>query len=103
MPGLPAKYRCSTGKERRITRWEHEHLVEEMQRRINSGGGRMRLRRATVAHPFGTIKAWMGATQFQIRRLKGVRTEMALQILAYDIKRMLLLMGTRGLMAALSG
>ncbi|WP_407667849.1 transposase [Palleronia rufa] len=53
----PLKYRCTTGKERRITRWEHEHLVEEMQRRIGGGGGWMRLRRATVEHPFGTIKA----------------------------------------------
>jgi len=63
----------------------------------------MRLRRATVEHPFGTIKAWMGATHFQMRRLKNVRTGMALLVLAYNIKRMLSMMGTRGLMAALSG
>ncbi|WP_430448715.1 IS1182 family transposase [Rhodophyticola sp.] len=98
----PLKNRCTTGKERRITRWEHEHLVKEMQDRIRGGGGWMRLRRATVEHPFGTIKAWMGATHFQMRRLKNVRTEMALQVLAYNIKRMLSMMGTRGLMAALS-
>lgn len=63
----------------------------------------MRLRRATVEHPFGTIKAWMGATHFLMRPFKNVRTETALLVLAYNIKRMLSMMGTRGLMAALSG
>jgi transposase len=99
----PVKSRCTTGKERRITRWEQEHLVEAMQERISGGTGLMRLRRSTVEHPFGTIKAWMGATHFQMRRLKNVRTEMALQVLAYNFKRMISMIGTRGLMAALSG
>ncbi len=93
--------RCTTGKERRITRWEHEHLVEEMQDRISGREGWRRLRRATVEHPFGTIKAWMGATHFQMRRLKNVRNEMALQVLAYNMKRMISMIGTRALMAAL--
>ena len=61
----------------------------------------MTLRRCTVEHPFGTIKAWMGATHFQMRRLKRVRTEMALQVLAYNIKRMMALVGISGLAAAI--
>ena len=99
----PVKSCCTTGKERRITRWEQEHLVEAMQDRISGGTGLMRLRRSTVEHPFGTIKAWMGATHFQMRRLKNVRTEMALQVLVYNIKRMISMIGTPRLMAALSG
>lgn len=58
----------------------------------------MTLRCCTVEHPFGTIKAWMGGTHFLTRRLKNVRSEMALNILAYNIKRMIALLGVRGLM-----
>ncbi len=61
----------------------------------------MTLRRCTVEHPFGTIKAWMGTTHFLMRRLKNVCTEMALNVLAYNIKRMVALVGVKGLMAAL--
>lgn len=63
----------------------------------------MTLRRSTVEHPFGTIKAWMGSTHFLMRRLKNVRTEMALNVLAYNIKRMVALVGTKGLMVAIPG
>ena len=98
----PLKRTCTTAKERRIARWEHEHLVDQMQARISGADGWMRLRRATVEHPFGTIKAWMGATHFQMRRLKNVRTEMALHVLAYNIKRMLSIIGVPGMMAALA-
>ena len=52
-------------------------------------------------HPFGTIKAWMGATHFRMRRLGHVRTEMAFHVLAYNIKRMISLIGVRGLLAAI--
>ena len=85
----PLQRRCTSGKERRITRWEHEHLVEEMRERLSRDPDPMTLRRCTVEHPFGTIKAWMGATHFQMRRLKNVRTEMALHVLAYNIERMI--------------
>ena len=98
----PVKGRCTTSKQRRITRWEQEHLINEMQERIAGGAGLMRLRRSTVEHPFGTIKAWMGATHFQMRRLRTVRTEMALHVLAYNMKRMLSMFGVRSLMKALS-
>ncbi len=64
------KARCTTGRERRISRWEHEHLVDEMRDRMNRDPALMKLRRSTVEHPFGTIKAWMGATHFRMRTLK---------------------------------
>ncbi len=76
------KARCITIKERRITRWEHEHLVDEMRDRMSRDSALMALRRSTVEHPFGTIKVWMGATHFRMRRLAHVRTEMALHVLA---------------------
>ncbi|NIQ97710.1 MAG: IS1182 family transposase, partial [Desulfuromonadales bacterium] len=97
----PIKARCTTGKERRITRWEHEHLVDEMRDRMSRDPSLMALRRSTVEHPFGTIKAWMGATHFRMRRLKNVRTEMSLHVLAYNIKRMISLVGVRQLLAAI--
>jgi hypothetical protein len=97
----PVKARCTTGKERRITRWEHEHLIDEMRDRMSRDPTLMALRRSTVEHPFGTIKAWMGATHFRMRTLKNVRTEMAFHVLAYKIKRMINLIGVRGLLAAI--
>ena len=97
----PVKARCTTGKERRITRWEHEHLVEAMHDRMSRDPALMGLRRSTVEHPFGTIKTWMGATHFRMRTLKNVRTEMAFHVLAYNLKRMINLIGVRGLLAAI--
>jgi transposase len=73
--------RCTTGRERRITRWAHEHLLDEAQHRLDQDPGAMRRRRETVEHPFGTIKARMGATHFLMKRLRNVRTEMALHVL----------------------
>ncbi len=95
------KDRCTTGKERRITRWEHEHVVEAVERRLDEQPERMRTRRNTVEHPFGTIKAWMGATHFQMRTLKKVGTEMALHVLAYNLKRVMNILGIRPLIAAM--
>ena len=85
----PIKARCTTGKQRRVKRWEHEHLIDEMRDRMSRDPGVMAPRRSTVEHPFGTIKAWMGATHFRMRELKNVRTEMALHVLAYNIKRVI--------------
>jgi len=101
--GCPIKARCTTGKERRITRWAREHLIEAARARLIGPTEPMTVRRGTVEHPFGTIKAWMGATHFLTRRLRNVRTEMALNVLAYNIKRMVALIGIRGLMAAVKG
>jgi hypothetical protein len=94
---------CTTGKERRVSLWEHEHLVEVSNARRGSPAALMSVRRSTVEHPFGTIKAWTGACHFLTRRLQGVCTEMALNVLAYNIKRMFALVGIRGLMAAIPG
>jgi transposase len=92
---------CTTGVQRRITRWEHEPVLEAVQRRLDENPQAMRQRRETVEHPFGTIKARMGATHFLMKRLKNVRTEMALSVLAYNLTRVMNIMGIRPLMAAL--
>lgn len=97
----PLQPRCTSGKERRITRWEHEHLVDAMRNRLREAPDPMTLRRSTVEHPFGTIKAWMGTTHFLTRRLKNVRTEMALNVLAYNIKRVIAQIGIRRLIEAI--
>lgn len=95
------KDQCTTAKERRVTRWEHEHLLEAMQRRLDENPEKMRQRRETSEHPFGTIKSWMGATHFQMRTLPKVATEMALHVLAYNLKRMMAILGMGPLMAAI--
>lgn len=95
------KQSCTTGKERRITRWEHEHLLETVQRRLDEHPEKMRQRRETVEHPFGTIKARMGATHFLMRTLPRVAAEMALHVLAYNLTRVMNIMGIQPLMAAM--
>ena len=95
------KGQCTTGKERRISRWEHEAVLEAVQARLDRNPDKMRLRRQTVEHPFGTIKSWMGATHLQMRTLKNVSTEMALHVLAYNMKRMMRILGVGGLMEAI--
>jgi hypothetical protein len=96
------KQSCTTGKERRIARWEHEHVLEAVQRRLDEHPEKMRLRRETVEHPFGTIKARMGATHFLMKTLPKVATEMALHVLAYNLTRVMNIMGVRPLMAAMT-
>ena len=95
------KDQCTTGKERRITRWEHEHVLEAVQQRLDEHPEKMRERRETVEHPFGTIKYWMGYTHFQMKTLKRVGTEMALHVLAYNLKRVMKIMGIAPLIAAI--
>jgi hypothetical protein len=97
------KRQCTTGAERRVTRWEHEHLLEAVQRRLDADPGKMRVRRETVEHPFGTIKARTGATHFLMKTLPRVAAEMALHVLAYNLTRVLNIMDTRPLMAAIQG
>jgi transposase len=93
------KGRCTTGKERRITRWRHEHVLDAVQQRLDEHPEKMRQRRQTVEHPFGTIKSWMGSTHFQMKTLKRVGTEMALHVLAYNLKRVINIMGIVPLIA----
>jgi DDE family transposase len=95
------KAQCTPGKERRISRWEHEAVLETVQDRLDRNPDKMRVRRQTVEHPFGTIKAWMGATHFLMRGLPKVASEMALHVLAYNMKRVMTILGVDGLMAAM--
>jgi transposase len=95
------KHNCTKGNERRIKRWEHEHIIEVVQRRLDEHPEKMRQRRETVEHPFGTIKARMGATHFLMKTLPKVATEMALHVLAYNLTRVMNIMGIQPLMAAM--
>ena len=95
------KAQCTTGKERRVKRWEHEAVIDAMQDRLDGKLDAMRIRRATVEHPFGTLKAWMGATHFRTKTLEKVRTEMSLHVLAYNLKRVIAIIGVAPLMAAI--
>jgi len=95
------KPRCTTGRNRRVSRWEDEEILERAQARLDRRPEIMRLRRATVEHPFGTIKSWMGSTHFLTKTLPRVRTEMSLHVLAYNMKRAINLIGTERLVAAI--
>ena len=96
------KAQCTTGPERRISRWEHEAVLETVQARLDHHPEKMTIRRQTAEHPFGTIKCWMGATHFLTKRLPKVATEMALNVLAYNMKRVMAIIGVPGLLAALA-
>jgi transposase len=97
----PIKARCTTGIHRRVKRWEHEDVLEMMQQRLDQHPDMMRIRRRTVEHPFGTLKAWMGATHFLTRTLEHVSAEMSLHVLAYNLKRVMQIMGIAPLMQAM--
>jgi len=92
---------CTPSKERRVSRWVHEHLIEDVQRRLDANPEAMRTRRETVEHPFGTIKARMGATHFLMKRLPNVAAEMALHVLAYNLTRVMNIVGRAALIAAI--
>ena len=95
------KAQCTTGPERRIARWEHEDILEKVQHRLDHNPNAMGVRRQTAEHPFGTIKCWMGATHFLTKRLPKVATEMALNVLAYNMKRVMAIVGVGGLLEAM--
>jgi transposase len=97
----PIKAQCTTGKERRVTRWIHEHLLEAVEARLDQHPDMMRARRAVVEHPFGTIKAWMGSTHFSMKTLDRVSTEMSLHVLAYNMKRVINLIGVKRIIEAI--
>ena len=100
-PRCPLKAQCTTGDYRRITRWEHEAVMEAMQARLEKMPDAARIRRQTAEHVFGTLKAWMGATHFLMKRLPNVRTEMSLHVLAYNLKRAMQIFGVVPLMQAI--
>jgi transposase len=101
-PKCPIKARCTPSDYRRISRWEHEQVLEAMQRRLDRRPEVSRLRRQTVEHPFATLKAWMGATHFLTKTLPKVRTEMSLLVLAYNLKRAMNILGVRPLLRAIT-
>jgi transposase len=96
------KAQCTPSRERKVRRWEHEAVLEEMQVRLDNAPQMMNIRKRTVEHPFGTLKQWMGATHFLTRRLAGVSTEMSLNVLAYNLKRVMKILGAQSLMKALA-
>jgi transposase len=100
-PECPLKSQCTKGPERRITRWEHEHVLEAVQQRLDANPKAMRQRRETVEHPFGTMKARMGATHFLTKTLPKVAAEMALCVLAYNLTRVMNIVGIKPLIAAI--
>lgn len=95
------KSRCTTGKERRVRRWEHEHVVDATRDRLDANPDAMIVRRRTVEHPFGTLKSWMGYTHFLTKGLAKVSTEMSLCVLAYNLKRMISMLGVKPLIATI--
>ena len=95
------KSQCAKANERRIKRWEHEHVLDAVQRRLDENPQAMRVRRETAEHPFGTLKMWMGATHFLMKRLPNVGTEMALHVLAYNLTRVMNIIGVQPLMVAM--
>jgi transposase len=95
------KSNCTPGDYRRVSRWEHESVIEAAQARLAEYPGAMRTRRATVEHPFGTLKAWMGANHFLTKTLEHVSTEMSLHVLAYNMKRAINLLGAKTLIEAI--
>jgi hypothetical protein len=96
-----AESRCTTGVQCRITRWEHEDVLEAVQKKLDENPQAMRRRRETVEHPFGTIKARMGAIHFLMKTLPRVAAEMALHVLVYNLTRVMNIMGSRRLIAAM--
>ena len=100
-PRCPIKGRCTGSDYRRIRRWKHEAVLEAMQERLDRKPEMMRVRRQTVEHPFATIKHWMGATHFLTKTLARVRTEMSLHVLAYNLKRVMRILGMEELMRIL--
>ena len=99
--GCALKSKCTPARERRVKRWEHEAVLDAMQERLDRAPGSMRIRRQSAEHPFGTIKAWMGATHFRLPTLEKVSAEMSLHVLAYNLKRMIAILGVQPLIQAM--
>jgi len=100
-PRCAMKAQCTTSDYRRIRRWKHESVLDAMQERLDRRPEIMRIRRETAEHPFGTIKLWMGSTHFLMKTLTHVRTEMSLHVLAYNLKRLINMLGVNGALAAI--
>jgi hypothetical protein len=101
-PSCPMKAKCTPSDYCRISRWEHEPVLEAVQRRLDRRPDAMTVRRRTVEHVFGTLKHWMGSTHFLTRTLANVRTEMSLHVLAYNLKRVIAILGISRTMKAVT-
>jgi transposase len=99
--GCALKAQCTTGQERRIRRWEHEAVLEAMEERLRQRPEAMQIRKCTVEHVFGTLKGWMRATHFLTRGLKTTAAEMSLHVLAYNLKRVIGILGVQPLLAGI--
>jgi len=97
----PLKAQCTTSKERRVRRWEHEGVLDAMQDRLDRNPGKMKQRRCTVEHVFGTLKFWMGSAHFLMKTIKHVSTEMSLHVLAYNLRRVINILGVEELMKSI--
>jgi transposase len=100
-PRCAIKEKCTPSDYRRVSRWEHQSVLDEMQSQLDNAPDSMRIRRQTVEHPFGTIKLWMGSAHFLTKTLDRVSTEMGLHVLAYNLKRMMKMLGNDALIAAM--
>jgi transposase len=100
-PRCAQKAQCTPSDYRRVSRWEHEEVLDAMQARLDRQPEMMRMRRQTVEHVFGTLKFWMGAVHFTMKRVKHVQTEMSLHVLTYNLKRMIKILGVEPLLAAI--
>jgi hypothetical protein len=100
-PRCPLKSACTPSVQRRVSRWEHEDVIEAAEDRLKQRPEMMNTRRATVEHPFGTLKAWMGSTHFLTKTLDRVSTEMGLHVLAYNMKRVINLLGAKAVIEAI--
>jgi len=100
-PACAIKAQCTPSDYRRVSRWEHQSVLDEMERRLDLAPDSMRIRRQTVEHPFGTIKSWMGSAHFLTKTLDRVSTEMSLHVLAYNLKRVMRILGNGALMGAM--
>jgi len=100
-PQCAIKAQCTPSDYRRVSRWEHQAVLDEMERRLDLAPDSMRIRRQTVEHPFGTIKSWMGSTHFLTKTLDRVSTEMSLHVLAYNLKRVMRILGNSALMGVM--
>ncbi len=100
-PACPMKDQCTPSPYRRIRRWEHEAVLERVQQRLDRKPVAMTLRRCTVEHVFGTLKYWMGSTHFLTKTREHVSTEMSLHVLAYNLKRVIAIVGSEKTMKAM--
>ncbi len=101
-PTCALKPQCTPDTHNRVKRWQHEDVLDRMQARLERMPEAITIRRQTVEHPFGTIKAWMGSTHFLMKTLQKVKTEMSLHVLAYNLKRMITIVGAGPLLRALA-